>query len=457
VIRSKDRAPFARRRTRAAITTAGAIVAAAAFAVPASANLTAAGPVDPASFAFPTYYQDSTGLKVALCIEDPACPASPPAADFIGPDGEAFYQLANATVTAPGGKSVTVDFNVEGAFLDADPQTFGRIQFTATGLEPDATYTVEHPYGTSHFTVGPDGTLVGRTRAAQREETDGTFADTLNSPIGPFLRSTSAPTGYLGNGVTPTTVIGGPLRNTVTVSGPGLPAAVTSTDAAGTVVVTPAGITTDKFVVEGKMFDPNAPLPVPPPPVPPDTDGDGVIDSLDRCINQVGPANNGGCPPPVIIDNTKPTPPAPAQAAAAASPAPQRITTTIVQQVPGVGAASNQGNLGTSARLRVSNLSVASRITRARLRSQGLRATMSLQDGTKVVRIAIYRARNGKKTGKALFTTTRSPRSAGLYQAVLRGRSLQSKLRRGNYVMEVRAGRSVASLGITARKAFRVL
>jgi hypothetical protein len=451
---TKEGSRAARRRTRAAITTAAAIVAAAAFAVPANANLSAVGPVDPASLPFPTYYEDSTGLQVGLCIEDPLCPASPKASDMVAPDGEAFYQLATATVDGAGA-SVTVDFDVEAAFLDTTPITFGRIQFTANGLVPNATYTVEHPYGTSHFTVGANGNLTGGARAAQREETDGSFDGTLGSPIGPFLRNTGAPAGYLGNGVTANTVTGGPLRNTVTVTGPGLPEAVLSPPDPVTgeqTVLQPAGITTDQFTVEGRMFDPTAPLPPAPAPVEPDTDGDGVIDTIDRCVNQVGPASNGGCPKPVVVDNTKPTPPA---------PAPQTITNTIVRQVPVAGATAaraNQGVLGATSRsLSISRLSLASRLTRARLRAQGLRATMNLQEGTRVVRIAIYRARNGRKTGSALFTATRVPRAAGLYQVVLRDRSLLRKLRRGSYVMEVRAGQSRTSLGRVSRRAFRVL
>ena len=161
---------------------------------------------------------------------------------------------------------------------------------------PGATYTVDHPYGTSHFTVDDKGDLVGGRRAAQREETDGSFDGTLGSPIGPFLRSSSAPAGYLGNGISETTVTGGSVRNTVTVTGPGLPEAATSTDpdTGETIIVRPAGLTTDQFVVEGKVFDPTAPMPVTPIPVPLDSDGDGVIDTFDRCAFQVGPATNGG-------------------------------------------------------------------------------------------------------------------------------------------------------------------
>jgi hypothetical protein len=138
--------------------------------------------------------------------------------------------------------------------------------------------------------------------------------------------------------------------------------------------------------------------------------------------------------------------------------APAAPPTTIVRLVPGAGAAApatsqaNQGILGSqasSAVLRVSNLSLSRRISVTRLRLQGLRASMRLPQATNVVRIAVYKARNGQKTGRALFTTTRTPRSAGLYRVTLRSRNL-SRLRAGSYVMEVRAGRSSATLG-TAR------
>jgi len=446
VISSTKDGARGRRRTRAAITTAAALVAAAALAGPASANLSAVSP-NISAFGFPTYYEDSTGLQVGLCIEDPGCPASPPAGDMKAPDGEAFYQLATATVTGTGGQSVTVDFNIEAAYLDNTPITFGRIQFTAKNLQPGATYTVDHPYGTSHFTVGANGDLAGGARAAQREETDGTFSGTLGTTMGPFLRSTSAPAGYLGNGVTATTVTGGAVRNTLTVTGPGLPEAATETDpvTGDTIIVKPAGITTDKFVVEGKMFDPTAPMPVPPTPVPLDSDGDGVPDSFDRCAFQVGPASNGGCP---IIG------PGPRTAPAQQQQPSQTGATTIIQVVPGPAQAV-LGQRVASSPLAVSRLALSRRISISRLRSQGLRASMNVQEGTNVVRIAIYKARNGVRTGSALFTTTRTPRSAGLFRVTLRSAKL-SALKPGSYVMQVRAGRSAASLGAVRQLTFRV-
>jgi hypothetical protein len=108
-----------------------------------------------------------------------------------------------------------------------------------------------------------------------------------------------------------------------------------------------------------------------------------------------------------------------------------------------------------SSSLAVSRLTLARRISITRLRVQGLRASMNVQEGTNVVRIAIYKARNGAKTGRALFTTVRTPRSAGLFRVTLRSSKL-SKLKPGLYAMEVRAGRSAASLGAPRTTTFRV-
>ncbi len=58
-----------------------------------------------------------------------------------------------------------------------------------------------------------------------------------------------------------------------------------------------------------------------------------------------------------------------------------------------------------------------------------------------MVRIAIYKSRNGQRTGRALYVTTRAAR-AGLLNVTLRSRSLLRKLRAGTYVMEVRSGQS---------------
>jgi hypothetical protein len=341
--------------------------------------------------------------------------------------------MASADLLGPDGQEINISFDIEAAYLSpTEPITFGRIQVGLDNVEPNGVYTVEHPFGTDTWTAEPNGTLLGGKRAAQRIETNGTFDGTLTSPIGPFLRwDTGAPAGYIGDGVTPHTVVGGTDRNFVRVTGPGLPA---------------LGLTTDLFVIEGRLFDPTQVIPTPPAPSPPDSDGDGIADGSDTCPNQVGPASNGGCPLPIVIDNTKPTPPA------------QVVRQTVVRTIPATAGAVNQRLLGSTATnnaLRVSNLSLSRRISVTRLRLQGLRTSMRVPQGASVVRISVYKARNGRKSGRALFTTTRSPR-AGLYRVTLRTARLLRKLRAGSYVLEARAGRNADALGTARRITFTV-
>jgi hypothetical protein len=135
-----------------------------------------------------------------------------------------------------------------------------------------------------------------------------------------------------------------------------------------------------------------------------------------------------------------------------APPAPPAQVIRVIQQIPAAG-----GVLGVqaSSSLAVSQLTLARRISVTRLRAQGLRSTMNVQEGTNVVRFAVYKARGGQKTGRSLYTTNRTPARAGLFRATLRSSKL-SKLKPGQYVMEVRAGRSAASLGAVKKFAFTV-
>jgi hypothetical protein len=127
----------------------------------------------------------------------------------------------------------------------------------------------------------------------------------------------------------------------------------------------------------------------------------------------------------------------------------------VVQQIGAPGAGPTGVQPSSARPLAVSRLALARRISSTRLRAQGLRPSMRLPAGTKAVRIAIYKARNGQRTGRALFVTNRKPRAAGVYRVTLRSRSL-SRLRAGSYVMEIRAGRTAASLGAARRSAFTV-
>jgi hypothetical protein len=509
---------FARRRARAAIATATVLAIAAAVAGPAHANLSAVSPTLLVS-GHPFSYTDPSGLSLELCINDPGCPSSPPVLENKFPNDEAFYQLASATASA-GSKSVTVDFNLEGAYL-ASAITFGRIQATLEGLEPNGVYTITHPYGETQFTAGPDGELVGGDRAAQREEiggVEGNFDATLATSIGPFLRWTGneAPPGYIGDGLTPHTVDGSPTGNNwIRVSGPGLPPVVTD-PVTGEVS---GGLFSDLFTVEGKIAGPTPPpsafaslsttsltFPsrrsdessapravelrntgqVPLDPSVSTTTGDF---SASGCSAPVAPggscmltvrfvansgvgdhsatlniASNAANNPNLsvalnasitglatrVIDNT-----APARTVVQLIPGP-----AVAQLIPGPTggtAAPRQGVQPATARsAAVSRLSVDRRVSIARLRRQGLRASMRLPEGTHAVRIAIYKARNGRKAGRALFTSIRAPRAAGLYRVTLRNRGLLRKLKAGSYVVEVQAGRSAASLSAVRSVVFRV-
>jgi len=135
-----------------------------------------------------------------------------------------------------------------------------------------------------------------------------------------------------------------------------------------------------------------------------------------------------------------------------------RPVAPIVQVVPGAGPTvvpTTQVKGVKASSLAVSRLTLPRRISVTRLRAQGLHASMRVQEGTNVLRIAIYKSRNGQRTGRALYVTTRATR-AGLLNVTLRSRSLLRKLRAGTYVMEVRSGQSVASLGGVRRITFTV-
>ena len=110
----------------------------------------------------------------------------------------------------------------------------------------------------------------------------------------------------------------------------------------------------------------------------------------------------------------------------------------------------------TETALGVSRLSLARRVSLSRLRLRGLQASMRLESATQVLRLSVYRARDGRRSGRALLITNRLVRTGGVHRVVLRNRSLVQRLRPGVYVVEARAGRSAATLGPVARVVFRV-
>ena len=132
-------------------------------------------------------------------------------------------------------------------------------------------------------------------------------------------------------------------------------------------------------------------------------------------------------------------------------------TTIITQVVPGLGATARPTVAGVTVRsLAIRNLSLARSLTAGRLRDHGLRLAMRLPAGTEVVRVAIFRSRNGHKTGTAIARALRLPDRSGSYVITLRSRDLVRRLKLGRYVVEVTPGRDLDDRGATSRATFSV-
>jgi hypothetical protein len=415
---TKEGARARRNRTRAAITTAAALVAAAAFAVPASANLTA-GPVDVTGY--PAHMEDAVGAQAALCLGPaPECGVGAATASDMLTDGEAFWWGGAVDVNVPGG-TVSIFFNVEaatapGAFgAPPDQITFQRVQIGGdTGL-PNGTYTFVTPFGnfTSKKEANSPKNRWDRFESSSAE----------SGPIDHFLTSSTAPAGFYGDadGAPSTTTD----NATVSVFMPG--------QSPSDPTIVPA--TSDQWVIMGALV--GAPVVLPPA----DVDKDGIPDTADNCPTQAGPSSNGGCP---VVNAPVPQP----------QPQVRTVTNTVTlaRAIPGPSQAVLPARASS---LAVSRLTLARRISVSRLRLKGLRATMSVQEGTNVLRFAVYKAKGNSKTGRALYTTSRTPSRAGLFRTTLRSSKL-SKLKAGRYVLEVRAGRSAASLGAVKKFVFTV-
>ena len=206
----------------------------------------AVGPRDPGQRGFPAYYTDDSGVELQLCDDGTAACAGATNATLAPADGENFYFMATADITAPAsGLDVSIEFAAEAAWASKTaPVTFDRLRIRGNAPEV-GTYTVTHPYGTTtvevtdaaaqpniNFTedVGCGGANCNFTRMAS--------AGTAH--ITSWIISDTAPPGYLGNGVRAATATMGGASASVSVTGP-----------AGTA-------STDRFVVMGKRANPHA-------------------------------------------------------------------------------------------------------------------------------------------------------------------------------------------------------
>src|SRR5919202_1474674 len=147
------------------MTTGGIFAYAAVVGTPNSGGLVAFGPVS-GETGFPAWYKDSAGTRLELCVDvdDPNCAAAAPLPDPSKPmnfPDEAFYQLADSTITdpaIPAFKAVS-SFNLEAAFGGGAPKAndqivFGRVRFFYKGLPADTKFRITHPYGVDELSSG---------------------------------------------------------------------------------------------------------------------------------------------------------------------------------------------------------------------------------------------------------------------------------------------------------------
>lgn len=218
---------------------------------------------------FPLWYEDARGQRLDLCVDNLNClNASVNLTPFAG--GEAAYWSAAAELPAllAGDGRASLDLAVSAGFdpTTGDPVTFGRIRLRLRNLTPDASYTITHPYGVETLVTDGNGDFrspapdVGCVPPEVPDPLPGEpppppppgvtncdFGTALGSGVfDGFLRwDAGAPTGFLGDGVTPHAVVGSPTGNNFfEVTGPGVSARTTD------------------FTVEGRFAAPVSATPV---------------------------------------------------------------------------------------------------------------------------------------------------------------------------------------------------
>ncbi|MFL5262756.1 MAG: Ig-like domain-containing protein, partial [Anaeromyxobacteraceae bacterium] len=158
--------------------------------------------------------------------------------------GEVFYQSVQAFLPVFGvAKGLGVDMAMEATFLSstaggtafdsANPIAFTRIRFTQLANKQGAppvnfvgTYRITYPYGTFTFSTSTAGSLFGGKRTFTLDVPPGVVG-VYNAAVGPpqggavpaaniigtFLSSVTAAPGFIGDGVTPTAIVGSPTGN----------------------------------------------------------------------------------------------------------------------------------------------------------------------------------------------------------------------------------------------------
>lgn len=209
--------------------TALAATALVSAASPAGAALTASQ--DENVHGTPASFVDSTGLALQLC--EAACAE----VDVPFDPGHAVYFSAEAAVGAisAGFEIATIAVEDEAGLPTGEIEVVNSALFRAEGLTPNASYTIQHPWGTEVCTTDTAGDLDNKNCIF---ETGGEAGSVLDGPVQSFLRNPAAAAGTIGDHETISTVTGSPSGyNQVSVSGPGL------------------NDSTDQFSLMGEMVD----------------------------------------------------------------------------------------------------------------------------------------------------------------------------------------------------------
>ena len=465
-------APPARARmARAVLIAALAAALAAVVAAPASANLTAVGPVNPRT-GFPDWYQDGSGLKLQLCLDGlPLCSAA--AGDLAPPDGEAFWWRAQGDLTS-GTLTAKMALAQEAAFLGGSV-SFGRVRVTITGGRPNTVYSVRHPYGSLSITTDAGG--IGKsTSDVGCGAAPCAWDAALGTAIGPFLHwdPTVAPApqaGYIGDAATPHRVVGSPTGfNGFSLSGGGV------------------SLSTNLLTVEGKLAGP----PVPDPDVAAQTDFGTTTPGVP--VQRAITVTNMGVPDAAGQSNLAfgPMQMVGVQGAAFSVvgdscsgrviPSGQACQLTVQMTPSGLGAYSGGLQIATNSaagiktiglngvvarsavngasarsRLTIRRLRTTHRLSRARVLRNGLRVTMRLPQGTEILKISVLRVRDGKVVRKPVWLGFRvAPSRTGLYRLRLDSRALRRRLKAGLYQINVTPGLSRHQLGRTTTTRIRI-
>lgn len=230
--------------TLVAALASSSLVALGAFHNNGQDGLASVGPIA-SEHVFPVWFRDTAGTRLEVCLDvdsyclltsadlpDPTAPVDFATGNF---PGEVFWLAADSFIELPSGLDAALVLALEGAFLNEAPVAgdnivFGRVRIRVSNLQPGASYTVIHPYGSDQFIAEPDpkNPAAGEINFTEDVGLEPSGAATLNSRVGPFLRwdpavAPAAPAGYIGDPAVPHSIVGSPYgTNYFMIRGPGV-------------------------------------------------------------------------------------------------------------------------------------------------------------------------------------------------------------------------------------------